>query len=430
MLETLEKVDWVSLSHAYGPATDVPEMLRRIASSTPEDLYDAMEDLAGAILHQSSIYPATPYVAQFLIEILLEGHEHTRLAMLDMLTWIAGYASVRLEPAIPEPKYEWLPNVEGIPGCEHEDFQLFRTEGIHWGDYYKALKQHMHGEVRKSLPQCFPFLYNKDPEVRIAAAELLVQFPEDVRTIGTKMAQAFSQEEDDAVGAKILQGLGRLVAKGRQVLGTDFDTEPYLKLLNEEVLRPRGGRCAFAAATGLAFLLRRETPKAAIDVLAAGLVYPTDESLFGGAWNIYYSAMDALPYVEPDAAVKVFRLKLEMSPSVPYDSTALDVAEAMLDVAFGGKQVRGWSAGSVPDDDGVYEHNYVPGTLDYKCKDGRTHLVRYWHPPFVPVASITPLQLVALRAILDCEAFWKDRTNLFMLYGLPYERHRLEQLVS
>jgi hypothetical protein len=34
-LDGLDQVDWAGLEHAYGPATDVPEMLRELADDRP-----------------------------------------------------------------------------------------------------------------------------------------------------------------------------------------------------------------------------------------------------------------------------------------------------------------------------------------------------------------------------------------------------------
>jgi hypothetical protein len=37
MLEGLEDIDWGSLGHAYGTATDVPDLLRALASPLPKE---------------------------------------------------------------------------------------------------------------------------------------------------------------------------------------------------------------------------------------------------------------------------------------------------------------------------------------------------------------------------------------------------------
>lgn len=52
MLEGLDKVDWESLTHAYGEATDVPPLLRSLSSADPMEREQAVSDLFGNIWHQ------------------------------------------------------------------------------------------------------------------------------------------------------------------------------------------------------------------------------------------------------------------------------------------------------------------------------------------------------------------------------------------
>ncbi|MFB6894662.1 hypothetical protein ACFCX4_35865 [Kitasatospora sp. NPDC056327] len=48
--------DWSQLSHAYGPADDIPDLLDRIASERDAELWN---DLWSAICHQGSVYSAS-----------------------------------------------------------------------------------------------------------------------------------------------------------------------------------------------------------------------------------------------------------------------------------------------------------------------------------------------------------------------------------
>ncbi|GAA1382547.1 hypothetical protein GCM10009639_01800 [Kitasatospora putterlickiae] len=47
--------DWSRLSHAYGPADDIPDLLDRIASAPTAELWS---DLWSALCHQGTVYPA------------------------------------------------------------------------------------------------------------------------------------------------------------------------------------------------------------------------------------------------------------------------------------------------------------------------------------------------------------------------------------
>ncbi len=61
MLEGLEGIDWGSLHHAYGAASDVPGLLRALASPRRKKRSRAIYDLYGNIWHQGTVYEATAY---------------------------------------------------------------------------------------------------------------------------------------------------------------------------------------------------------------------------------------------------------------------------------------------------------------------------------------------------------------------------------
>ena len=70
MLEGLDAVLWSELDHAYGPATDVPVLLRKLTSTKPVDWVGAIDQLYGTIFHQGTLYDSTPPAIPFLIELL------------------------------------------------------------------------------------------------------------------------------------------------------------------------------------------------------------------------------------------------------------------------------------------------------------------------------------------------------------------------
>lgn len=56
MFEGLDDVDWASMQHAYGPAIDVPEMLRGLVSQDDHLRREAEDGLWGAVHHQGDVY--------------------------------------------------------------------------------------------------------------------------------------------------------------------------------------------------------------------------------------------------------------------------------------------------------------------------------------------------------------------------------------
>lgn len=68
-LEGLDKVDWSSLTHAYGPATTTANELRTLLTDDDRQRSEALASLAASICHQGSVYPATAPAVPFLVEI-------------------------------------------------------------------------------------------------------------------------------------------------------------------------------------------------------------------------------------------------------------------------------------------------------------------------------------------------------------------------
>src|SRR4051794_22086638 len=70
MLEGLDAIDWSILTHAHGPAADVPELLRSLLSQDPDARLQALAELVEKIWHQGTVYPASAAAIPFLLEML------------------------------------------------------------------------------------------------------------------------------------------------------------------------------------------------------------------------------------------------------------------------------------------------------------------------------------------------------------------------
>ena len=79
MLDILDTVDWSKLYHCYGPATDMPNMLRNLVNATSDDDFSkTYSKLIDAIAHQGSIYSATPHATEFIIQIMKQSKNTKR----------------------------------------------------------------------------------------------------------------------------------------------------------------------------------------------------------------------------------------------------------------------------------------------------------------------------------------------------------------
>lgn len=93
----LDQVSWHVLVHAYGPADDVPDMLRRLAAGL--EAGQVLNDLWGSICHQGSVYPASVAAVPFLAAIAASGIQTP--GVLSLLGAIAESADTR---ALSKPK--------------------------------------------------------------------------------------------------------------------------------------------------------------------------------------------------------------------------------------------------------------------------------------------------------------------------------------
>ena len=96
MLDGLDLIDWGSLSHAYGEASDVPEILRTLLS--PDAAEDAKPtSFTGTSWHQGTVYSATAAAVPFLYELLAQPAVKGRSGIAHLLACVAagrGYLEV------------------------------------------------------------------------------------------------------------------------------------------------------------------------------------------------------------------------------------------------------------------------------------------------------------------------------------------------
>ncbi|MEU0393130.1 hypothetical protein ABZ208_10185 [Streptomyces sp. NPDC006208] len=90
MFGGIDEVDWASLEHAYGPADDVPALLRGLASADPEEREAALDQMYGAVHHQGDVYDSTLACIPFLLELVTDPAVQDRGAVIELLTSIGG----------------------------------------------------------------------------------------------------------------------------------------------------------------------------------------------------------------------------------------------------------------------------------------------------------------------------------------------------
>ncbi|MCZ7458005.1 HEAT repeat domain-containing protein [Streptomyces sp. WMMC940] len=90
MFTGMDEVDWASMGHAYGPADDVPGLLRALASADPAERESALDGMYTAVHHQGDVYDSTLACIPFLLELVASPEVQDRGAIVELLTSIGG----------------------------------------------------------------------------------------------------------------------------------------------------------------------------------------------------------------------------------------------------------------------------------------------------------------------------------------------------
>ena len=198
-LEGLDAVGWAGLQHAYGPATDVPGLLRDLRAPDPERREKAVWELYGNIFHQGSRYEATAHAVPFLLALAADPGTPDRAEIVRMIAALAiGYDEAYLPTGVPVE--EWRAEVAEMRTADPDeayrkydawvaqaaddgerrsrefrrkifDFEASRTAGECELAAYDA--------VRAGVPALCALLGDKDPALRAAAAYAVSWFPEE-----------------------------------------------------------------------------------------------------------------------------------------------------------------------------------------------------------------------------------------------------------
>ncbi|WP_154657037.1 hypothetical protein [Hugenholtzia roseola] len=70
MLKKLRSLDWAKLSHVYGSAADLPDLIEGLASNEEEMRQDALDALTAALIQKGLLFSASIAAIPFLLELL------------------------------------------------------------------------------------------------------------------------------------------------------------------------------------------------------------------------------------------------------------------------------------------------------------------------------------------------------------------------
>ena len=200
MLDGLDAVDWASLSHAGGEATDVPGLLRSLLSADPTVREGACYQLLGIICHQGTVYTASAAAVPFLYE-MLTAHEVQDKAKIAYLTAsIAnGYGYLEVHAASGRGEAIWR--------------ELFRNKGESFEDAVAREVAEV-GSVRHAasagLHHLLPFLGEGESMIRWEIAVSLGNYSEHVAWALAAIEAALASETDERVRDVLIESEARL----------------------------------------------------------------------------------------------------------------------------------------------------------------------------------------------------------------------------
>jgi len=213
VLKGLDAVPWANLSHAYGSASDVPDLLRKLLDPDPKVRSETLWTLHGHVFHQGTRYPATAHVIPFLIELCSSPDVPDRSDLLRYWgSLITGYFSVLERPL-------W-----GDGERIHDHGQVVIPEGDNsWLREFAPTLHDVYGASVKGHAVACSLLADDIPAVRAGAAWVLACLPTLATESVPRLQEQLGVEPSGWVRAAIAFALGELGAAAplRSILAGD-----------------------------------------------------------------------------------------------------------------------------------------------------------------------------------------------------------------
>ncbi|MGW3244435.1 HEAT repeat domain-containing protein [Streptomyces sp. NPDC001070] len=260
-LAELDSVAWSELTHAYGPADDVPGQLRALRSPERDERAKALHELYGNVFHQGSRYEASAYAVPFLVGMAVDPATPDRAAILELVGALAiGYDESHLPAGVDAAA--WRSELEEFRAQDPAEvlarYDTWVAEAPTEGDrrvreMRRALfdfdrdvasagaELAVYDAVRGELPRLGALLDDTDPEVRAITAYVLAWFPEESGGTVPRLVRLLDGEANASVAASAIVALG--------LLG-----DPSLSARLARYLTDRDRVLRWAAATALARL--------------------------------------------------------------------------------------------------------------------------------------------------------------------------------
>ncbi|MBO3743217.1 hypothetical protein [Actinoplanes flavus] len=204
-------LDWSAVSHAFGPATDVPGLLRALRSPEEQRRTGAIREFRAKVLHQGSLYSAGVAAVPYLIELLADANAPDRTLGHELLAAIMPEEELgRLSGVRP---HRHGPRLHELAE-QRSDAYLARLEDEPHGEYGRPEIDPVHRQayeaIRAGVPTYLRLLDDADRDARGLSAHLLSFFPESAPRVVPAIIARLAVEPDGAVGSLLCLAAGMI----------------------------------------------------------------------------------------------------------------------------------------------------------------------------------------------------------------------------
>lgn len=387
----IDDVDWHNLHHAYGPADDVPTLLRLLVSDDADVREDTWQTLYSNIWHQGTVFEASAYAVPFFLRLLADPRTPDRLSLFGMLQSLAtGSSYLAAHHREDDSSRNW----RQILAKEGKDFDV---ELQHELSYVRAANE----AVGEGFALFLKFAEdaNQDIELRREAISTLALLSTHAEIIIPRLRTLLNQPDAAPFRTTIVNALHR-----------HMDTSPRSQRFFAALMEHEADtNVAFIAAAALIQRARERAPETAVATILNALRRHGDERGYG--YSVYYTGKAALLALGAERGRAAL---LRVLPSLHYtNSDELHFfAETLLDLVFNNNQ-----------------HPHRSRSLSWHKQTKRCTISFYGGStkaqPQRDAATLTDAQREVLEALATHDPLWEWDSNLLTLYGLPAERELL-----
>lgn len=198
LLAGVDQIRWGRMTHAYGPAVEIPGLLRGLADADPATRETALDAMYGSVHHQGDVYACTVAAIPFLVRITADTGRPGRGEVIELLASIAAADS----------------------------------PGPFTGHPRKA-----RDAVAQEYPLWLSLLDDADPQVRAAVSPLFLVCADQRSEAMAALRQRFATEPEPRVQKAIVEAVAELARRGVDAPATGGWLAELLNHANDARLR-------------------------------------------------------------------------------------------------------------------------------------------------------------------------------------------------